>query len=77
MRKRARNLVAVDSHADLFASAAYQCLHQESMSVNALSRLLEAMSKSIKHATTLSTILAIELLYARRDSAITIFHRSF
>lgn len=42
--KRARNLIAVNSHADLFSSAAFQCLHQEPMSVNALSRLLEAVA---------------------------------
>lgn len=35
------------------------------MSVNALSRILEAVAKSIKHATALSAILAIELLQAQ------------
>ena len=40
------------------------------MSVNALSRLLEAVAKSIKHATAMSTILATELFQARRDAAI-------
>ena len=68
--KRARNLVAINSHADLFSSAAYLCLQQESMSVNALSRLLEAVAKSIKHATAMSTILAIELFQARRNAAV-------
>ena len=56
--KVARRLVAINFHADLFSSAAYQCLQQESMSVNALSRLLEMVAKSIKHATAMSTILA-------------------
>ena len=46
--KRACRLVAINLHADLFSSAAYLCLQQESMSVNALSRLLEAVAKSIK-----------------------------
>ena len=40
------------------------------MSVNALSRLLEAVAKSIKHTTAMSTILATELFQARRDAAI-------
>ena len=40
------------------------------MSVNALSRLLEAVAKSVKHATAMSTILATELFQARRDAAI-------
>ena len=41
------------------------------MSVSALSRLLEAVAKSIKHATATSTILALELFQARRDAAIS------
>ena len=56
--------MAIDSHADLYSSAADQCLQQESMSVNALSRLLEVVAKSIKHATAMSTILAVELFQA-------------
>ena len=68
--KRACKLVAISSHADLFSSAAYLCLQQESMSVNALSRLLEAVAKSIKHVTAMSTILATELFQARCDAAI-------
>ena len=70
--KRALKLVAINSHADLFSSAAYLCLQQESMSVNALSRLLEAVAKSIKHATAVSTVLAVEMFQDRRDAAIAI-----
>ena len=62
--------MAINSHADLFSLAAFLCLQQESVSVSALSRLLEAVAKSIKHATALLNILAIELLQARRDAAI-------
>ena len=40
------------------------------MSLNALSRFLEAVAKSIKHATAMSTILAIELFQARCDAVI-------
>ena len=60
--KRAHKLVAINSQADLFSSAAYLCFQQESISVNAFSRLLEAVAKSVKHATAISTILATELL---------------
>ena len=42
--KRARKLVAINSHANLLSSAAYLCLQQESMSVTALSGLLEAVN---------------------------------
>ena len=56
MGKKAQKLITINSHADLFSSAAYRCLQQESMSVTALSRLLEAVAKSIKHATAMSII---------------------
>ena len=68
--RKARKLVAINSHADLFSSAAFLSLQQESMSVVALSRLLEAVAKSIKHATAMSTLLTTELFQARRDAAL-------
>ena len=40
------------------------------MSVTTLSRLLEAVAKSIKHATSLSTILTTGIFQARRDTAL-------
>ena len=40
------------------------------MLVVALSRLLEALAKSMKHSTAMSTILATEIFQARRDSAL-------
>ena len=43
--KKARKLVAINAHADLFSSAAFLYLQQQSMSVTALSRLLEAIAK--------------------------------
>ena len=52
-----------------FSSAAFLSLQQESMSVAALSRLLEAVAKSIKHATAMSTLLTTELFQARRPRA--------
>ena len=67
--KRARKLLAINSHSDLFSSA-YLCLQQKTMSVQALSRLLEAVAKSIRHATAMSTILTTEVLQARRDAVL-------
>ena len=61
---------AISLHADLFSSVAYLCLQQESKSINALSRLLEAVANSVKHATAMSTILATELFQASCDAAI-------
>ena len=40
------------------------------MSVAALSRLLEAVAKLIKHATAMSTRLTTEIVQARRDAAL-------
>ena len=68
--RKARKLVSINSHADLFSSAAFLSLQQESMSVAALSRLLEAVAKSIKHATAMSTLLTTALFQARRDAAL-------
>ena len=68
--KRARKLTAINSHTDLFTSAAYLSMQQQTMSVQALSRLLEAVAKSIKHATAMSTILAMEIFQARRDAVL-------
>ena len=64
--------MAIKFHAELFSSAACQCLQQESMPVNALSSLLEAVAKSVKYATAMLTILAIELFQARRDASIAL-----
>ena len=40
------------------------------MSVAALSRLLEAVAKSVTHATAMSTLLTTEIFQARRDAAL-------
>ena len=66
--KRARKLITIDLHADLFSSAAYLCMQQQTMSVPALSKLLEAVAKSIKHTMAMSTILATEIFQARHDT---------
>ena len=67
--RKARKL-SINSHADLFSSAAFLSLQQESMSGVALSRRLEAVAKSIKHATAMSSLLTTELFQARRDAAL-------
>ena len=40
------------------------------MSMPALSRLLEAIAKSVKHATAISTMLATEIFQGRRDAVL-------
>ena len=68
--KRICKLIAINLHADLFSSASYLCIQQQTMSMPALSRLLEAIAKSIKHATAMSTILATEIFQGRRDAVL-------
>ena len=67
--RRAHKLTTINSHADLFSSAAYLCMQQQTMSVPAPSRL-QAVAKSIKHATAMSTMLAMEIFQARRDAVL-------
>ena len=62
--------ISGDQSACGFIIAAYLCLRQESMSVTALSRLLEAVANCIRHSTAMSTILATELFQARLEAAI-------
>ena len=69
--RKTRKLVSINSHADLFSSATFLCLQQESMSVVALSRLLEAVAKLIKRATAMSALLTTEIFQARRDAALS------
>ena len=45
------------------------------MFVPAVSRLLEAVAKSIKHAMAMSTILTREIFQARRDAVLAIYWR--
>ena len=58
------------TYSDQFARGPIVCMQQQTMSVQALSRLLEAIAKSIKHATAMSTILATEIFQARRDAVL-------
>ena len=45
-------------------------MYAAAMSVQAFSRLLEAIAKSIKHTTAMSTILATEIFQARHDAVL-------
>ena len=53
------------TRSDQFARRPF--MQQQTMSVQALSRLLEAVAKLIRHATAMSMILATEILQARHD----------
>ena len=68
--KRARKLIVINLHEVLFSSATYLCMQQQTMSMPALLRLLEAIAKSIKHAMAMSMILATEVFQARYDAVL-------
>lgn len=69
--RRCRELVSIASHADLFSSAAYQNLRQETLSPQALQRLLEAVGKTTRHSIALAMSLATEMLISRRDAVLS------
>ena len=61
------------TYSDQFArrSFFFRCIPSSGQSVQALLRLLEAIAKSIRHATAMSTILFMEIFQARRDAVWT------
>lgn len=69
--KRCRELVSIASHADLFSSAAFQNLRQETLNPQALQRLLEAVGKTTRHSIALAMSLATEMLVSRRDAVLS------
>lgn len=69
--KRCRELVSIASHADLFSSAAFQNLRQETLNPKALQRLLEAVSKTTRHSIALAMSLGTEMLLSRRDAVLS------
>jgi len=64
---RARTLVTIASHADLFATASFALLQAETFSPIALQRLLEASGRAARHSAALALSLSAEILHKRRD----------
>ena len=60
MERQARNMVTINSYADLFAAASVK-----SFDVLLLTRMLNTLVNYIKHSTSMAVILAVELLQAR------------
>ena len=50
--RQARNLVSVNSHADLFATAGFQYLSSETMDTAMLTRFLEALARCLRHSVS-------------------------
>ena len=71
IEKQVRSPVAINSHADLFSSAAFQSLSSEDMDSAHLSRFLQAVAKSICHSVGLSVLIAAELTQTRKEAVIS------
>ncbi|MBV2113342.1 MAG: hypothetical protein KUF82_20515 [Candidatus Thiodiazotropha sp. (ex Ctena orbiculata)] len=71
MERQARNVISINSYADLFATAAFSSMQSDDMDTNMLRRLVEALVNCLKHSTNLSFLMAVELMLARRELAIS------
>ena len=70
MERQARNMVTINSYADLFAAASVKSLESDDLDALLLKRMLNTLVNCIKHSTSMAVILAVELLQARREAAI-------
>ena len=70
MERQARNMVTINSYADLFTAASVKTLESDNLDVPMLKRLLSSIVSCLKHSSSMAVILAVELLQARREAAI-------
>lgn len=70
MERQARNMVSINSYADLFTAASVQALESDNLDAPMLKRLLSSIVSCLKHSSSMAVILAVELLQARREAAI-------
>ena len=61
LERQARNVISINSYADLFATAAFSSLSSEEMDANVLRRLIESLVNCIKHSTNVSVLMAMAL----------------
>ena len=71
MECQARHIISINLYADLFATAAFIVMQSVDMDTNMLRRLVEALVNCLKHSTNLLVLLAVELMLARRELAIS------
>ena len=71
MERQARHVISINSYADLFATSAFSAMQSDDMDTNMLCRLVEALVNCLKHSTNLSVLMAVELMLARRELAIS------
>ena len=70
MERQARNMVTINSYADLFAAASVKSLQSENLDAPVLKKMLTSLVNCLKHSSSMAVLLAVELLQARRESAI-------
>ena len=70
MERQARNMVTINSYADLFTAASVKALESDIWDAPTLERLLSSIVSCLKHSSTMAVILAVELMQARREAAI-------
>lgn len=71
MERQARNVISIISFADLFATAAFSAMQSDDMDTSMLRRLVEALVYCLKHSTSLSFFMTVELMLTRRELAIS------
>ena len=70
MERQARNMVTINSYADLFTAASVKALESDNLDAPMLKRLLSSIVSCLKHSSSMAVILTVELLQARREAAI-------
>ena len=70
MERQARNMVTINSYADLFTAASVKALESDGLDAPMLKRLLSSIVSCLKHSSSMAVILTVELLQARREAAI-------
>ena len=70
IERQARNMVSINSYADLFTAASVETLQSDNLDAPMLKRLLSSIVTCLKHSSSMSVVLAVELLQARREAAI-------
>ena len=63
-------MVTIYSYADLFAAASVKSLQSENLDAPVLRKMLTSLVNCLKHFSSMAVLLAVELLQARRESAI-------
>ncbi|MEW8547330.1 MAG: hypothetical protein AB2693_27800 [Candidatus Thiodiazotropha sp.] len=70
MERQVRNMITINSYADIFAAASVKSLQSDDLDANLLKRMLSSLVNCLKHSSSMAVVLATELLQSRREAAI-------